>query len=157
MIRYYFYSAWASFLFRKKVYAHGPFTILGRKNIHVGQRLSLNHGAQIVARENVVLGDDVTLSTGCKIIDTGLSMDGLAQGDRDHKTAEIVLGNDVWVGANALILSGVTIGEGAVIAAGAVVTRDVPPFCLVAGVPAKVVRDFGIEKVPPSPCTKIPL
>ena len=50
------------------------------------------------------------------------------------------IGHDVWIGANALILPEVTIGDGAVIAAGAVVTRDVPPYAIVGGVPARVIR-----------------
>ena len=52
----------------------------------------------------------------------------------------IVIGNDVWVGANATILSGVTIGDGAVVAAGSIVVKDVPPYSIVAGVPAKVIK-----------------
>ena len=55
-------------------------------------------------------------------------------------TKPVVIGNDVWIGANAVILPGVTIGHHAVVAAGAVVTKDVPDFCVVAGVPAKVVK-----------------
>lgn len=60
-----------------------------------------------------------------------------------HETLGITIGDDVWIGANAVILDGVTIGEGAVIAAGATVTRDVPPLTVVAGVPAKPVRKRG--------------
>jgi len=52
----------------------------------------------------------------------------------------IVVGNDVWIGTNAIILSGVTVGHGAVIAAGAVVTRDVPPYAIVGGVPARIIK-----------------
>lgn len=52
----------------------------------------------------------------------------------------VIIGNDVWVGARATILEGVTIGDGAVVAAGAVVTKDVPPYAIVGGVPAKVIR-----------------
>ena len=52
----------------------------------------------------------------------------------------LTIGNDVWIGCNALILSGISIGDGAVIAAGAVVTRDVPPYAIVGGVPAKVKK-----------------
>jgi acetyltransferase-like isoleucine patch superfamily enzyme len=52
----------------------------------------------------------------------------------------VTVGNDVWIGARALILDGVTIGDGAIIAAGAVVTTDVPPYAIVGGVPAKIIR-----------------
>lgn len=52
----------------------------------------------------------------------------------------VVIGNDVWIGAKALLLEGVRIGDGAVIAAGAVVTRDVPPYAIVGGVPARIIR-----------------
>ena len=51
-----------------------------------------------------------------------------------------VIGNDAWIGANAIVMDGLTIGDGAIVAAGAVVTRDVPPFTVVAGVPARIVR-----------------
>lgn len=56
------------------------------------------------------------------------------------RTQFIVVGNDVWIGANAIILQGVTIGDGAVVGAGAVVNSDVPPYAIVAGVPAKIKR-----------------
>lgn len=52
----------------------------------------------------------------------------------------VVIGNDVWIAANAVILRGVTVGDGAIVAAGAVVTRDVPPYAVVGGVPARVLR-----------------
>jgi acetyltransferase-like isoleucine patch superfamily enzyme len=52
----------------------------------------------------------------------------------------IVIGNDVWIGMNAMLMSGITIGDGAVIAAGAVVTKDVPPYAVIGGVPAKIIK-----------------
>jgi acetyltransferase-like isoleucine patch superfamily enzyme len=52
----------------------------------------------------------------------------------------VIIGNDVWVGAGAIILSGVKIGDGAIVGAGSVVTHDVPPYCIVAGNPARIVR-----------------
>lgn len=57
-----------------------------------------------------------------------------------EEMGKIVIGHDVWLGANALILDGVTVGNGAVVGAGAVVTKNVPPYAIVAGVPAKIIR-----------------
>ena len=65
-------------------------------------------------------------------------MDPARRGDLEP--APIRVGNDVWIGANATVLPGVTVGDGAVIAAGAVVTRDVPPMTVVGGVPAKIIK-----------------
>lgn len=66
-------------------------------------------------------------------------------------TGDIVIGNDVWIGYEAVILSGVKIGDGAVIGARAVVTKDVPPYTVVGGVPAKTIRkrfdDATVEKL----------
>lgn len=56
------------------------------------------------------------------------------------KTLKVNIGNDVWIGAKAIVLGGVKIGDGAVIAAGAIVTKDVPPFAISAGVPAKIIK-----------------
>jgi acetyltransferase-like isoleucine patch superfamily enzyme len=75
---------------------------------------------------------------------------GMTFSDADYFTEmkSVVLGNDVWVGANALILGGVTVGHGAVIAAGAVVTKDVPDYSVVGGVPAKVIKyRFTAEEI----------
>jgi acetyltransferase-like isoleucine patch superfamily enzyme len=64
----------------------------------------------------------------------------------DRKGRRTLIGNDVWIGANAIILPGVTIGDGAIIAAGSVVSRDVPPYAIVGGVPARVIRFRFDEK-----------
>lgn len=60
--------------------------------------------------------------------------------------APIVIGDKVWIGANATVLPGVTIGKGAIVAAGAVVHRDVPPFTVVGGVPARILRELSQEE-----------
>lgn len=64
----------------------------------------------------------------------------------DRKGRRTLIGSDVWIGANAIILPGVTIGDGAIIAAGSVVSRDVPPYAIVGGVPARVIRFRFDEK-----------
>lgn len=64
----------------------------------------------------------------------------------DRKGRRTLIGNDVWIGANAIILPGITIGDGAIIAAGSVVSRDVPPYAIVGGVPARVIRFRFDEK-----------
>ena len=68
---------------------------------------------------------------------TGYSWTDSTPGDPFPK---VVVGNDVWIGTHAMILGGVTVGNGAVIGAGAVVTKDVPPYAIVGGVPAKIIR-----------------
>jgi len=92
----------------------------------------------------VTIGSHVNLAQGITITALNHNFD-----DSDKRidqqgisTKEVVLEDDIWVGANAVILPGVTIGKHAVVAAGAIVTKDVPPHSLVAGVPAKVIRQI---------------
>lgn len=59
---------------------------------------------------------------------------------KERKKAHTIIGSDVWIGANAIILSNVSIGDGAIIAAGSVVSRDVPPYAIVGGIPARIIR-----------------
>ena len=66
---------------------------------------------------------------------------GLVQQDLPFPQKVTTIGNDVWIGCSAILISGVTVGDGAVIGAGAVVTKDVPPYAVVAGVPARKLRD----------------
>lgn len=66
--------------------------------------------------------------------------------NNEKEYQEIAIGNDVWIGARAMILDGVTVGDGAVVAAGAVVTKDVPPYAVVGGVPAKIIKYRFDEK-----------
>lgn len=66
---------------------------------------------------------------------------------RHFQSHPIVIGDRAWIGANATILTGVTIGENAVVAAGSVVTKDVPANCLVGGVPAKVIKEIPVNEL----------
>ncbi len=131
-------------------------------HIKIGDRTSIGNST-LISRNNIEIGDDVIISWGCWIYDhNSHSLDWrdrledsrviaasknthelLANKDWSHvKSAPIRIGDKVWIGFNAVILKGVTIGEGAVVGAGAVVTKDVPPYAVVAGNPAKVVRQM---------------
>jgi acetyltransferase-like isoleucine patch superfamily enzyme len=95
-----------------------------------------NNGTEIYCEESISIGDDTYIAQNVCIRDTDShTLKG------SNKTAPICIGNHVWIGTKAIILKGVTIGDNAVIAAGAVVTHDIPAGCLAAGVPAKVIRE----------------
>jgi acetyltransferase-like isoleucine patch superfamily enzyme len=103
--------------------------------ITVGDGTYLNRGAEIVAADSVTIGRDCKIARDVIIMDTDqheLPGQGLL-------VAPVVIEDRVWIGARAIVLKGVTVGHDAIIAAGAVVTRDVPPRTVVAGVPAKPV------------------
>lgn len=114
--------------------------------------------SHVVVADTVQLGDDVVVSWGVTIVDhnshavewADRAADVLdwARGKKNWETVKVApvrLKDKVWVGFNAIILKGVTVGEGSVVAAGAVVTRDVPPYTVVAGNPARVIRDLRKE------------
>ena len=113
--------------------AYGTHTTIGDGSwFNTGTTL-VDDAAIRIGRE-VLLGPHVTISTAGHPLDPQLRSTGA------QFSAEITIGDRVWVGANVTILPGVTIGHGAVIAAGAVVTRNVPPMSVVGGVPARVIR-----------------
>ena len=86
--------------------------------------------------ENVMMGPDVTiLSQTHNIERTDIPM-----GKQGMREAEVSIGNDVWIGMRSIIMPGVKIGDGAVIGAGAVVTKDVPDYAIVGGVPARIIK-----------------
>lgn len=100
-------------------------------------------GATLVAADRISIGDRVLVGGNASIVDTDfhpLTPEGRAEALNAGAHAPIVIEDDVFVGMEALILKGVTIGEGAVVGAGSVVTQDVPPRTVVAGNPATVVR-----------------
>jgi len=117
---------------------------LARPSLKIGRRTAINEFNNIRAgNAPVTIGDDCLISQFVSIIDAN---HGTARGafmrnqPHDLAGAGVRIGDDVWVGAHAVILPGVHIGTGAVVAAGAVVTRDVPEYAVVAGVPAEIRR-----------------
>lgn len=116
-------------------FLHGPLT-LGR-DVSINARASLDGGSM-----GIVVGDGTRIASGACLyaFDHGLTADRPLR-EQPVTSKGITVGADVWVGAQAGLTDGVTVGDHAVIAMGAVVTRDVAPFAIVAGVPAKVVGD----------------
>jgi galactoside O-acetyltransferase len=99
-------------------------------------RLGSNGSASFTMGDNVMIGPNVVMDTS-RHNDARIDIPMKAQG---LSYAPIIIGDDVWIGANVVITCGITVGRGSIVGAGAVVTRDVPPYSMVAGVPARVIR-----------------
>ncbi|MBP5394440.1 MAG: hypothetical protein J6Y18_00820 [Candidatus Methanomethylophilaceae archaeon] len=111
------------------------------KNITIGRGVFINSGCCFQDQGGITIGDGCFI--GHQVVFATIDH-GLDPAHRhDNFVAPIRLGKNVWVGAHATILRGVTIGDNSVIAAGAVVTKDVPENVVVGGVPAKVIKNIG--------------
>lgn len=115
-----------------------PFYTDCGKNLRIGRRVFINSGCKFQDQGGITIGDDTLVGHNCVIATLNHVMDPDHRGDMIP--APVRIGSKVWIGANATLLPGVTIGDGAIIAAGAVVTRDVAPRTIVAGVPAKPIK-----------------
>ncbi len=116
-----------------------PFRTEYGRNLRVGRDVFINHGCTIMDLGGVEIGDEVMIGPNVQIITSGHPLDPETR--RSTIVADpIRIERNVWIAAGATIIGGVTVGRDAVVAAGAVVTKDVPPRTLVAGVPAAVVR-----------------
>lgn len=122
-----------------------PFYTDCGKNIHVGKHVFINMGCKFQDQGGIFIGDGTLI--GHNVVLATLNH---AKSPRDRGTmipAPIHIGKHVWIGSSATILPGVTIGDGAIVAAGAVVTRDVPENTIVGGVPASVMRQLSEEEL----------
>jgi acetyltransferase-like isoleucine patch superfamily enzyme len=124
-------------------------TAPGTARIRIGGGSFLNVGVMVAAHELVEIGEHCMLANGCFVTDADHRFD-----DPDKPVpwqgftskGPTRLGDNVWLGANVVVTSGVTIGERAVIGANSVVTKDVPPRTIAAGVPARVVREIAYRQ-----------
>lgn len=132
------------------------------RRCNVGKYTYFSHSTQIADKKNVIIGKYCSLANGVCIgvgnhpykvltthpftyLDNDIQLYGnmpVAESNRLKRPepAKTIIGNDVWIGHNAVVIGGVTVGDGAVIGAGAVVTKDVPPYAIVGGVPAKIIK-----------------
>jgi acetyltransferase-like isoleucine patch superfamily enzyme len=117
--------------------------------LRCGRGVSIGRLAQVTATEGVTLGDDVIIGPQVIVVSNNHVWSDPTRTIRSQGLAgaPIVIERDVWIGGQAVVLAGVTIGEGSVVAAGAVVTRDIPPWSVVTGVPGTVTghRDATVR------------
>ncbi len=115
-----------------------PFYTDFGKNTHIGRDVFINSGCHFQDQGGIEIGDGAML--GHNVVLATINHDLDPEMHRKNHYAPIHIGAHVWVGSNATILSGVTVGEWSVVAAGAVVTKNVPPYTVVGGVPARIIR-----------------
>lgn len=118
-----------------------PDVYFSGENIVIGNNVQIGYGTIIHSSKGVIIGSNTQIAAQCYIIDTN---HGTAYGELMQKqplqSEPIEIGEDVWIGAQCSVLKGVKIGSHAVVAANSVVNKDVPPYAIVAGSPAKILR-----------------
>lgn len=115
-----------------------PFYTDFGKHITIGKDVFINSGCHFQDQGGITIGDGSLI--GHNVVLATINHDLRPSQKRKNHYAPITIGNNVWIGSNAVILPGVTIGEWAVVAAGAVVTKDVPPYTVVGGTPARIIK-----------------
>lgn len=113
-----------------------PMQVDMGRNIKIGNNVFINHSLTVMARGGIEIGDNVMIGPGVSLLTANHDL-------YDHQVllcGKITIKDNVWIGAKAIILPGITIGENSVVAGGAVVTKDVEPNTVVGGNPAKVLK-----------------
>ena len=140
-MRGYFYSKIFKSCGKKRPFINRYVVFSCPWNIECGSGIIINPQCYFAAKGGIIMGDGVTISAGAKILSSSLKVEnGVVQRRHIHK--QVTLGKGVWIGAGAMVMPGVTIGENTIIAAGAVVTKDIPANVVAAGVPAQVIRNL---------------
>ena len=135
-------------------FMQGPVFFHYGKHTRIGKRVFINYNFTVQDDNTVTIGDDCNFGPNCTIVtpvhpmlpDERYLMYN-EKGEKKHMcyARPVVIGNDCWFGANVVICPGVTVGDGCVIGAGSVVTRDIPPMSFAAGVPCRVIREITRE------------
>lgn len=118
---------------------------LDEGKIHFGNDVRIGEQTYIYAQQQISIGDHVLIGPRCYIIDCDYDLTDTNKciHNAGKNSSPISIGSNVWLGAHVVILRGVTIGDGCVIGAGAIVTKDIPPYSIAVGNPARVVRTRG--------------
>lgn len=130
----------------KNVEIRDRATIYSPENLFIADNVAINSGVTILAQGGVTIGEYTMIAPGVTII--SVNHDYKREGERALSTLikkPVIIGRHVWLAVGSIVLAGVTIGDGAVIAAGSIVTKDVPPYTIVAGIPATVIKKRIIE------------
>lgn len=117
-----------------------PFYTDCGRNISIGARTFINMGCSFQDWGGIEIGDDCLIGHNCTICTVNHCQNPEERGSMTCHPVKIC--NKVWIGANVTILPGVCIGEGAIVAAGAVVSKDVEPYTIVGGVPARIIKEI---------------
>jgi acetyltransferase-like isoleucine patch superfamily enzyme len=110
-------------------------------SIIIGNQVFIGRGCEFNIRQQIIIGHNALIASGCKFIDHdhGTNIKSPMNQQIDGVEKPIVIEDDVWLGVNAVILKGVTIGKGSIVGAGAVVTKNIPPFTIAVGIPARPI------------------
>lgn len=122
-----------------------PFQCDYGRNIHLGKNVFINCYCYFMDGINITVGDNVFIGPYCGFYNNNHPIKYSERNQGLEKALPIHIGNNCWFGANVSVMPGVTIGSGCVIAAGAVVTKDIPDNSMVAGIPAKVIKTIDQE------------
>ena len=128
------------------VFIETPFRCAYGVNLHVGDGVYMNTGCVILDCAKVEIGAGTLLGPAVQIYTAIHPLDPAERAAHIETARPVILGKNVWIGGAAVILPGVTIGDNAVVGAGSVVTKDVAANTVVAGNPAKVIREIDAEK-----------
>lgn len=132
----------------KRVYICKGVTIMSPQNVELGNDVYLGKNVTIAGQKGVTIGKDSIINHNVNIISVNHVYEDPNKTikEQGYYGSPINIGEDVWIATGAVILQGIKIGKGAVIGANAVVTKDVAPYTLVGGIPAKFIRRRNSEK-----------
>ena len=118
------------------------FVVTAKGSLSIGSRVYIGKGSVLASDTGITIGDNTMLAEYVSVIDAdhGIKKNGILIRDQGLNPAPVHIGSDVWIGRGCALLKGVTIGDGAVIGANSVVTRDIPPFAVAYGSPAAVQK-----------------
>lgn len=126
----------------EKVFIETPVHMSYGKHVHLGENFYANFNLVLVDDGEIYIGDKVMIGPNVTLCTTGHPVYPLYRELVAHYSLPIHIGNNVWIGAHAVVLPGVTIGDNAVIGAGSIVTRDIPANVVAVGNPCRVLREI---------------